>query len=416
MSTSQGHQVRHSTSVTGVVAVSFIAALAWLVSDALNRAFSSGSYSSLGRVFPVAFPATLSAPPAPYPTLWAVVIPVLAGLLFAGITFLLLRLVLPGAASVPTIRQRRLGVFVVLWLVLILASHLTSTLSGLGYLVSGWMAGYSALMDLGIVLTRSTSWGVIWGWLPALAGTALLPRIGSRQRAKTRSVDARDNNGVGHHDGTGDHGSTAHATTGRKINLVSAGLVVATAAAVVTAYPLAEQAQVAANPAQPIEIPPAAEPSVFGSPPVSYAIDPNAQPDWCSQDVLLAPGFQDAATGHRSLTVMITNTGSVPCVLEGYPDVAFDDGGGNAMDVLMVRGGSFLTDDPGPTRTSLDPGASAEAYLGWNAVAGQSEASAGTILLAPYAGAQRQPAPLQLDVNNGQPVTMTAWTPAPTTN
>jgi hypothetical protein len=250
-------------------------------------------------------------------------------------------------------------------------------------------------MEVGVAFARPTPWGVIWGWLPALVGTMTLMWITSEQN--TTSQDAQ----------TGDH-DTPQATPGRKTTLMIVGLVVAAAAAVVIASPLAEKAYRAANLARPMPVP-SADPTVIGSPTISYAVDPNVAPDWCSQDVLLEPGFQDAATGHRSRTITITNTGAASCVLEGYPDVAFNDGGGNAMDVLMVRGGSFLTDDPGPTRIVLHPGASAEAYLGWSAVAGQSEVSAGTVLLAPYAGAQRQPTPMPLDINNGQPVAMTAW-------
>lgn len=378
--------------MTGIVAVSLIGMIAWLASSAIGAV---GTSSSIGRALSVVFPPLLSMSFGAYTVTWVILLHVLTGVLLAGITALLLRLLLPGAVSVPSPGRRHLTGFVTIWLVLILASHLAGVLSELALLASRWSDGFSTLVNVGVILARPTAWGVVWGWAPALVGTVALMRIGSRRTVGTRTAGAGE------------------AASSRKGNLEIGGLVVVATAAVVVAYPLADQSYARANPALPVSTPPP-DPVVHGSAPVSDAVDPNLQGNWCSQDVLLVPGFQDAATGHRSQTISITNTGTAPCVLEGYPDVAFNDGLGNAMGILMVRGGSFLTDDPGPTRMVLDPGASAEAYLGWNAVAGQSEASAGTILLAPHMGAQRQTTPLPLDIVSGQPVTMSAWGPVRT--
>ena len=85
----------------------------------------------------------------------------------------------------------------------------------------------------------------------------------------------------------------------------------------------------------------------------------------------------------------LTNNGSAPCVLESYPDVAFDNVDGWAIDVLVVHGGSFMTDDPGIKPVTLAPGESAQASMGWNAMAAAGDTRVGSMLVAPYAGTLR---------------------------
>ena len=54
-----------------------------------------------------------------------------------------------------------------------------------------------------------------------------------------------------------------------------------------------------------------------------------------------------------------------PCVLEGYPDLAFEDQNGSELSVTLVHGGSFLIDDLGPTPVVVPAGGSAISYVGW---------------------------------------------------
>lgn len=92
--------------------------------------------------------------------------------------------------------------------------------------------------------------------------------------------------------------------------------------------------------------------------------------------------------------------------------MAFNDTNGSAMDVLLVHGGSFMTEDPGLKNLGLAPGESAVAYLGWNAMAAAGATTVGELLVAPYAGTERYVAPSDPDIVNGAPVSVTAWGPA----
>ncbi|MEE1620937.1 DUF4232 domain-containing protein [Zafaria sp. J156] len=88
--------------------------------------------------------------------------------------------------------------------------------------------------------------------------------------------------------------------------------------------------------------------------------------------------------------------------------------------VLAVR--RRAPDAPGrspdaPPRTAalavvvLEPGGAARALLGWNAMAGAGDTRAGTLLVAPYAGAERAKLPVDLDIVDGGAVAVTAWEP-----
>ena len=79
------------------------------------------------------------------------------------------------------------------------------------------------------------------------------------------------------------------------------------------------------------------------------------------------------------------------------------------MSVLVFRGGTFIADDPGLEPVMLQPGASARAVLGWNAMAAAGDTQAGTVLVAPYAGSDREKLPVVLDIVNGGAVAVTAW-------
>ncbi len=110
-------------------------------------------------------------------------------------------------------------------------------------------------------------------------------------------------------------------------------------------------------------------------------------PAWCrGEHVTVSLGEPDAATGHRGMPVRLVNTGGSPCVLNSYPDVAFNDTAGWAMEVLLVRGGSFM-----------------------NAMAGAGDTRVGTVLVALFPGAVRSSLAMDLDMVNGGYVAVTAW-------
>ncbi len=105
-------------------------------------------------------------------------------------------------------------------------------------------------------------------------------------------------------------------------------------------------------------------------------------------------GVGDDAPGHRSQLLWTSNTSGRACRLGDYPDIAFDNAEGNAMNVLFYRGGSFMTEDAGPAAVVLEPGSSATAALGWDAMATAGAPTPGTALIAPHAGAVRARLPM----------------------
>lgn len=144
-------------------------------------------------------------------------------------------------------------------------------------------------------------------------------------------------------------------------------------------------------------------------------------------DVDLALGHGDAATGHRAQVVTATSTASDACALAGYPAVGFLAPDGRAFDVTVVHGSSFMATDPGPVRFVLPPGGGAVAVLGWDAIptAGVDDLTvavalgvggAGTTVDLPLSSAAPQSdggstVPSELDVADGSEVEVTAWAP-----
>lgn len=170
--------------------------------------------------------------------------------------------------------------------------------------------------------------------------------------------------------------------------------------------------------------------------PAPWPDDPAAPP--CAPEVLhLALAGADAATGHRGLTVSATNTGGVPCAVEGYPELGFRSIDERPLDVTVTLGGSFMGRDPGAVRVVIPPGARVLAIAGWNAMstAGPDDVTA-EVLVAAAPGAPAVELPLtsfalspeqaaeddlglwrpitSLDILDTGEVAVTAWAPTGT--
>lgn len=158
---------------------------------------------------------------------------------------------------------------------------------------------------------------------------------------------------------------------------------------------------------------------------IGAPVDPNAEgdpvpaqaeasvpddPQWCTPErATLLLGGGDAATGHRGQAVQLTNFSEQPCVVEGYPDIAFGDQNGHLLDVTIERGGSFMTTDFGAQRIEVPAGGSAVTYLGWDAASTHGALVGATLHAAPVAGMTRGSWPVELDIVEGATVAVTAW-------
>jgi hypothetical protein len=132
--------------------------------------------------------------------------------------------------------------------------------------------------------------------------------------------------------------------------------------------------------------------------------------EWCTPDkAMLLKGEPDAATGHRGLPIRLMNFSDEPCVLEGYPDVAFGDQNMHLLAVTVEQGGSFMAQDPGPERIEVPAGGYAVSVLGWDAASPHGALVTKTVYAAPTAGMTRGSWPIDLDIVEGSTVAITAW-------
>ncbi|GAA2753592.1 DUF4232 domain-containing protein [Amnibacterium kyonggiense] len=301
------------------------------------------------------------------PTRTVVLTAVVAGVVHAAVLALLLRVVLRRVAP---------GLIPV-WFAVVLTSFLAAGVLAVGFLLGQpWAAGLRALSGQTVALfTPSGLWGVVWGWVPAIVAV----RVGRSSRVAART------------------------------RVAPPVLVAAAAVAVaVLLLPGLGRQQEETPTAAPSPAPSITYYSWAGIAPV--ADGSAAVRGAChAADLAVSVDQGDAATGHRALSIRAVNRGDRACVLDGYADVVFDDRDGNAMDVLVTRGGSFLTTDEGAHRVRLDPGAAAVAALGWNAQSAAGEQRAGTLFVSPRPGTARLPVTVDLDVKDGGAVALTAW-------
>ncbi|GAA1820806.1 DUF4232 domain-containing protein [Agromyces neolithicus] len=364
----------------GLVAVG-----AWFASDALSQFALSTTSPTISKALRLVAPATIQAPlsaPEPWGA-WVAVASVLAvgaGYLFFSAVFR------AGGGSAG---------FAAGWLAAVLAGVVA-----VGVPTGVQMA--AAVLDRQLqafptpeVVDAAAFWGVVWGWLPALTAT-LLARAGASAVAAAPSADRPAPAGPGR----------------RRVILVASSAVAAVlglgALAIVT--PLALDAQRAVDQAVIAESEPAA-PEPVGVPipevaPGEWQIDPT----WCTENQLaFTASTPDGAAGHRGMRITATNTSNAPCVVEGYPDLAFSDPVTNGFETSILHGDGMLTEpDAGPVRLDVAPGASVEADLSWNTLAHSDRDPAGFMHIAAYPGAVRQFVQVDTDITGGE-LEVTAW-------
>jgi hypothetical protein len=133
-------------------------------------------------------------------------------------------------------------------------------------------------------------------------------------------------------------------------------------------------------------------------------------PEWCTPEkAMLLKGEPDAATGHRGLPIRLMNFSDEPCVIEGYPDVAFEDQNQHLLAVTIEHGGSFMAQDPGPQYIEVPAGGYAVSVLGWDAASPHGALVTKAVYAAPTAGMTRGSWPIELDIVEGSTVAVTAW-------
>lgn len=321
----------------------------------------------LDLLAPETVPVTHLMAPAPWPLLLSVLS---ALALAAGYV---------AALALVRARRRQTPVLTALaayWMCAVLAAGVTSAVPLVATVLEALAGGQRPSSLAGTYLLTAAHWGMVWGWLPALLALAL---------------DTDD-------DGGG---------TRSRAGLATAGVLVLLAAAVgtVVAAPAADAARVAAIPAVPEP-----EPAPTGTPvpevaPGEWQVDPL----WCTSGQLdVTAGDVEAALGVRALPVRVTNVADAPCVLEGYPDIAFGHSLTGAVDVDVDHGGDTVVEDPGVHRVELRPGERAVTVLGWRTPAASGVEPADQLHVAGFHGARREIVEVDTDITGGT-VSVTAW-------
>lgn len=366
----------------GVIAGLVLSAL-WLLAGGAARLFGSDIIATRLLSFLGIGPAQTQI--WSFPGAWAAVMLLLSAAVLTSVTALIAdRAVRTGQA------------FLVLWLGAILAGTALGlcmdAVRALSFLPDSGLRGLTAAVVETAPVT--TYWAVAWGWLPALllhrrasdtaASTSVRPRVLAALLCAVLFV------------ALGGFADEARRQEIIRENAAQQGITDESGAFV--------------------------DPLADGDPVPDTAPGASA-PEWgidgCTSDrAMMLLGASDAATGHRAQIVHLMNFSDEPCVIEGYPDVAFADQNGHLLEVDVQKGSSFLAVDPGSTPITVPAQGQATAVIGWDANSTQGALVARQLYAAALPGLERGPWPVELDVTAGSTVEVTAWHlgPAPGAN
>lgn len=365
--------------------ITAVSGLIWLLTGVVNALFLTSQTRVPAQFTRLLFPETIALRTWQSAQPWPILLALFSVLTLMAFTFLLLR-----TAGLRSAKENRTSPgFLAIWMCIILAAFATATFTSLGYIIASWPPARLAWLFDGIqpALFNAGYWGILWGWIPALAGSLVASHLTVSDSEAAKPVPKK-------RDG---------------LPVALAVLLALTLTAVVpAAHYYTQNAQAVASISTPAAEPvPTATP--YGWADRSDAFQP-AQDNWCTGDaVSVSVGEPEGATGHRGMGIVVTNTSAQSCVLQSYPDIVFNNADGWAIEVMVVHGGSFMTDDPGVSEVPLAPGASAGAFIGWNAMAAAGDIRTGEILVAPFAGTLRHSSTVDLDIIDGGTVSVTAW-------
>lgn len=277
--------------------------------------------------------------------------------------------------------------FLVLWLGAVVAGTVVGLCDDVTRVLSFLsLSGVHGLTAAAVESAPETAyWGLAWGWIPAWA----LSRRARQER-----------------------------TVGRPLRLL--GVVLASVIALIATSGMADaawQQQVAEENAAlqgtTDESGAFVDPTATGDPVPERAPGasaPELPADACTADrAMLLLGSADGATGHRAQVIRLMNITDEPCVIDGYPDIAFADQNGHALDVEVRPGSSFMATDPGSALITIPSQGEATAVLGWDANATDGALVARALHAAVLPGLERGSWPVELDIVAGSQVELTAW-------
>ena len=343
-----------------------------------------GSMATLGQLLPSPMIRGVFGSPI----VWAAAVQVLMAIVLVAGFAVLASVLSSGRAS-----------FAAGWLAAVLTAFAVGAALDLGSFFS-WLDDFGVRGAAGTMgaASATTWWAVLTGWIPAIVWTP------SRR------------------------GPQADATPSQRSSALTraTGVVSLIAVVALIALPFAAEAgdnatqdrlrdeQTAAHMQADPDGAAAPDPSAPGEPvPTSAPAEQHPIKDACTSanTTILAPA-PDAATGHRGQWISLVNVSEEPCVVDGYPDVAYGDQNEHLLDVTVEHGRSFMAEDPGAAPITLQPGDAASAVIGWDANSVHGQLAARSIWIAVLPGEERLSWDISLDIIAGSTVHVTAWQPA----
>ncbi|MGW2083653.1 DUF4232 domain-containing protein [Streptomyces sp. NPDC001880] len=163
---------------------------------------------------------------------------------------------------------------------------------------------------------------------------------------------------------------------------------------------------------------PSVSAGLSGRPPGAQGAGPTPAVDaGCpSSGVVVDMGEVEAALGHRAVGLTLTNCGSKPYRVHGYPSVRALDEAGDPLPVPVNPGSSYMGTDRGPQEVVLKPGKTVRSLLAWVSTPTGGDLIEGDALeIAPAPGLEARTFPLEgSDVRLLDELYTTAWRTGPT--
>lgn len=146
---------------------------------------------------------------------------------------------------------------------------------------------------------------------------------------------------------------------------------------------------------------------------------PTAEPTGAcpASGVRMVPGLVEAAMGLRAMSVTLTNCGTKPYTLNGYPSLQVLDADGERLDIRVLKGAGDITTgvpDAGPHTVTVRPGKSARTSLVWRNTVTEADTpsvNAPSLRIAPAEGEPAEVVTPEggIDLGNTGRIGATAW-------
>ncbi|MFI6308398.1 DUF4232 domain-containing protein [Amycolatopsis thailandensis] len=146
-------------------------------------------------------------------------------------------------------------------------------------------------------------------------------------------------------------------------------------------------------------------------PTVHTPVPGEVEPAGClGTGVTVKSGPVEAALGHRAVVLTLTNCGTTPRTLTGYPEVRLLDREKRPMTVEVEHGTSYMAIDPGVSPQTVRPGGTLLSVVSWSntVTAGSPEAGA-YVTVAAAKGDPEQRITVDTDLGTTGKLTLTAW-------